>query len=105
MHTSQKELLASREKLDRALMTLSQNLLRHAIIHGIDVESNFESYETEALEYEKKAAETKESISAALSLLVTSPASIHAVRNRASCTTALLLKLWRIAMSLYLNLI
>ena len=77
MHTSQKELLASREKLDRALMTLSQNLLRHAIIHGIDVESNFESYETEALEYEKKAAETKESISAALSLLVTSPASIQ----------------------------
>ena len=35
----------------------------------------------------------------------TSPASIHAVRDRASCTTALLLKLWRIAMSLYLNLI
>ena len=77
MHTSQKELLASKEKLDRALMTLSQNLLRHAIIHGVDVESNFQSYEAEASEYEKKAAETKESISAALSLLVISPASVQ----------------------------
>ena len=81
MKHSQESLAQLEKQLDKALVVLSQNLLRLAIMQGrdIEIEAQFKEYGDQELEYIGKADKAKESKSAALSLLIDkepSPASV-----------------------------
>ena len=83
---SQEELAQRKKQLDKALIVLSQNLIRLAIMQGKDIEdeSQFKEFSDQEDEYIQKAQKAIMLKSAALSQLIDKDQSSHAATATAS---------------------
>ena len=83
---SQEELARRNKQLDKALIVLSQNLLRLAVMQGKDIEdeSQFKEFSDQEDEYIEKAQKAIMLKSAALSQLIDKDQSSHAATATAS---------------------